>query len=257
MQRGTDADVLSAEQAQAARAGLKALMPVGMPVGRPFLDFVLSALADAGVTAACVVVAGGPSPIRDRYERDMRLSRLQISFAGQTAPRGTADALLTTRRFAGGDPFLVLNADNYYPVEALRALCESPAPGAAAFDRDALVLLGNVPEERVREYAVLTEDAEGFLTDVVEKPSSLLVPRSSFLISMNLWSFTTDIFRACEAVTPSSRGELELPEAVRLSVREHGARIRAVHLACGVHDLSRPSDVVAVTQRLRDVQVRL
>ena len=37
---------LTVAQARAADAGLKAMMPVN---GRPFLDYVLSALADAGV----------------------------------------------------------------------------------------------------------------------------------------------------------------------------------------------------------------
>jgi len=254
MQRGgTGKEGLTPEQARTAQSGLKALMPVG----RPFLDFVLSALADAGVTDVCVVIASGVSPIRDRYERETRPIRLRVSFAEQSAARGTANALLTARRFAGDDAFLVLNADNYYPVEALRAMCECGAPCAAAFDRDALVRLGNMPEERVREYAVLAEDADGFLSDIAEKPSSLGARRSPLLVSMNLWSFTTDIFPACEAVTPSARGELELPEAVCLSIREHRSRIHAVHLACGVLDLSRPEDVAVVSQRLRAVRVSL
>ena len=43
---------LDAAQAAAADEGLKAFIPIG----RPFLDYILSALADAGLTRLCVVI---------------------------------------------------------------------------------------------------------------------------------------------------------------------------------------------------------
>jgi dTDP-glucose pyrophosphorylase len=45
---------LSAEQQRAADAGLKAMIPLN---GRPFLDYILSALADAGIRDAGLIVA--------------------------------------------------------------------------------------------------------------------------------------------------------------------------------------------------------
>ncbi len=45
---------LSETQQRAADAGLKAMMPIA---GRPFLDYLLSALADAGIREVALVVA--------------------------------------------------------------------------------------------------------------------------------------------------------------------------------------------------------
>ena len=50
--RRSDAEAdLSDDQAAVAATGVKALIPIG----RPFLDYVLSALADAGIVSVCLV----------------------------------------------------------------------------------------------------------------------------------------------------------------------------------------------------------
>ena len=253
MQRG-DAAGLSQEQARAADAGAKAMIPVG----RPFLDYVLSALADAGITDVCIVVAPDDTLLQRRYGGEVTLKRLRVTFAHQREPRGTADALLAARTFAGSSHVLVLNADNYYPIEVIRALAELGAPGVPGFDREALVRLGHISAERVRAYALLNVAAGGVLTDIVEKPDAATLARlSDAPVSMNLWSMPPAIFDACERVTPSSRGELELPEAARIAIRELGVRFTMLPFELGVLDLSRRSDVPAITERLFDVQVRL
>src|SRR5687767_15216802 len=93
-----EAEALTPEQASAASAGLKSMMPVaasGRPA-RPFLDYVLSELADAGFTRVALVVApegDGPGPLRAYYLGDGRPQRLALSFIVQPEARGTADAV--------------------------------------------------------------------------------------------------------------------------------------------------------------------
>ena len=74
--------------------------------------------------------------IRDYYERTHPPERTRIRFAIQREARGTADAVLSAEAFAGGEPFLVLNSDNYYPVEVLRALVRALHPGTLAAGED-------------------------------------------------------------------------------------------------------------------------
>lgn len=59
---------LANEQVAAADAGMKAMISVG----RPFLDFVLSALADAGIRKACIVVGPEHTGIREYYDSLVR-----------------------------------------------------------------------------------------------------------------------------------------------------------------------------------------
>jgi glucose-1-phosphate thymidylyltransferase len=227
-------------------------------VGRPFLDYVLSALADAGVQHVCIVVAPDDTALPRRYGTEVSLKRLRISFAVQREAWGTANALLSARAFAGNDHVLVLNADNYYPIAVLRALAELGAPAVPGFDREALVRLGHIDAERVRAYALLRVNAGGFLEDIVEKPDdATYASLANAPVSMNVWSMPPSIFDACKRVTPSTRGELELPDAVRIAVRDFGVRFAVLPFALGVLDLSRRADVPAVAERLRDVEVRL
>src|SRR4051812_22420001 len=129
--RTPGAEPLAEAQHAAANAGLKAMIPVG----RPFLDYAISALADAGVCDVCIVVAPGTNPIRDHYT-SMTLSRVRIHFAVQDEPRGAADALAAAEVFASGEHVLVVNSDNYYPAHTLHALRILPGAGIAAFDCD-------------------------------------------------------------------------------------------------------------------------
>lgn len=254
MRRAAGDARLSNEQQRAADAGLKGMIPID----RPFLDYVLSALADAGITDACLVIGPEHQAVREYYA-SLELTRLRVTFAVQAEARGTADAVAAARTFAGGDSFLVLNADNYYPVDACRQLAAVGGSGLVGFDAAALVRESNIPVERVRAFALVQVDDAGRLTGIVEKPDedtyTRLAPTS--LVSMNLWSFTPVIFEACARVTPSPRGELELQDAVRLAITALGETFRVVPFAGGVLDLSHRTDIPAVAAALAGTRVTL
>lgn len=251
------AAALSAEQAAAADEGIKAMMPLDR--GRPFLYYVLSALADAGIPEICLVVAPDSSDLQRHFHREMTLTRVRIAFAVQREARGTADAVLAAESFAGADRILVLNADNYYPVEACRALKDVNGCALAGFDRDALVRQGNIDAERIRKFALLRVSPDGFLEEIVEKPNETTFAAMGVHapVSMNLWAFTPVIFEACRRVKPSPRGELELPDAVRILMTDLGERIRVLPFSAPVLDLGTRADVVAVQAALRHVRPRL
>ncbi len=101
-------------------------------------------------------------------------------------------------------------------------------------------------------------DLPNVLRRIVEKPAAHEMPAAGepMLVSMNCWSFDARIFPACRDVTPSQRGELELPEAVMLAV-SRGVPFRAVAARGPVIDLSRRSDTAEVERRLRDIPVVL
>ena len=147
---------LDPEQAAMARIGVKALMKLD----RPFLDYLLGALAEAGYRRICLVIGPEHDMIRD-YVASLELKRLSIDFAIQEKPLGTADAVAAAHDFAGGEHFLCINCDNYYPIEALRALQELDACGLAGFERDAMLAASNIPPERLLKFAVIEADRGG------------------------------------------------------------------------------------------------
>ncbi len=236
---------LTPDQERAADAGVKAMMPVN---GRPFLDYVLSSVADAGITDVALVVAPDHDAVRCYYDRDARPSRLRLNFVVQEQPLGTAHAVLCAERWANGDPFLTLNGDNLYPAAALQSLVDLHEPGLPAFGRDDLIRSGNIPADRIRAFAIIEVDVRGYLTRIVEKPPPHL-QETSTLVSMNCWRFDNRIFSACRSVPRSERGEFELPQAVGLAVSA-GVRFRAVPANGAVLDLSRRADAAALADLL-------
>ncbi|HOQ60926.1 MAG TPA: nucleotidyltransferase family protein [Vicinamibacterales bacterium] len=255
MRRGDPGAALADEQARVADTGVKAMIPIG----RPFLDYVLSGLADAGLREVCLVIGPEHGAIREYYGTTARPSRLHIEYAIQARPLGTADAVASASDVVGERPCLVLNSDNYYPVEAYRALVAMDGPGLVAFERDAMARLGNVPAERAGQLAVVRIGSDGHLLDVIEKPdeATLASLGSEVYLSMNCWRFDRTVLDACGRVAPSARGERELPDAVRLAQREGGTTFRVVRLKAGVLDLSSRSDVAGVARHLAGVEVRL
>jgi glucose-1-phosphate thymidylyltransferase len=245
---------LTTAQSAAAASGLKAAFPVH---GRPWLDYVLSSLADAGFDEVGVIVRPDDTVLRARYTKTA-VSRIGVHFIIQDEPRGTAHALLAAESFIAARSFVVVNADNYYPIAGLAMLREAAEPATLAFSRAGLLANGQLEPERLARYAVLQRDAAGYLTDVIEKPDDLgLVARDDTAISMNVWRFDRRIFDACRGLSPSPRGELELPNAVRRGIREMGLRIRAIPIDAPVLDLSHRADVPFVSEQLARVEVRL
>lgn len=251
MRKPDESAVLSRDQIEIAGAGVKAMIPIG----RPFLDYVLSGLADAGYSDVCLVIGPEHQSMRDYYEMQSPPKRVRIHFAIQERPLGTADAVLAAREFAGREHFLAINSDNYYPSAALAALRELGQAGVALFDRDRLVSESNIPEDRVLKFAVAKADDEGCLKRIYEKPDEGTIRELGFpiLVSMNCWLFSPAIFPACLSIRPSVRGELELTDAIQYSMDALGERYRVLAFHSAVLDLSSRSDIAVVAEKLRSV----
>ena len=254
MQRADAAAVLDPGQAAAANQGLKGMIPIpnGHGGARPFLDYVLSALADAGITDVVLVIGPEHAAVRTHFTTTAPPVRVRLHWAIQAEPLGTANAVVAAASVVGDLPFLVLNADNYYPPEALQQLAQAEGAATIAFDRDALVRDGNITAERVRAFAVLAVEPSGALRGVIEKPGESLDLTSDAArwVGMNCWTITPALVDACARVPRSVRGEFELPEAVALALRD-GVPVHAARMALPVLDLSHRTDIAGVVAKLQ------
>jgi len=251
MQRPDKSAKLNREQTAIAGAGVKAMIPIG----RPFLDYVLSALADAGFSRVCLVIGPEHQLVRDYYSVQAPPRRVRVDFAIQEKPLGTADAVLAANGFVGNERFLVINSDNYYPPDVFKDMRESGQTSVALFDRDSLIADSNIPEDRVLKFAIAKTDKDGYLESIIEKPQEDMIRNleSPLYVSMNCWIFSPSIFEACRCVRPSIRGELELTDAVQYTIDVLKERLRALVFRTPVLDLSSRSDIAAVTEKLREL----
>ncbi|MGQ9913083.1 MAG: nucleotidyltransferase family protein [Thermogutta sp.] len=255
MRKDDGSVTLSEAEARAAATGVKAMIPID----RPFLDYVLSALADAGYRQICLVVAPDHEALRRYYEEESPPQRLSIRFAVQESPRGTADAVAAGETFANGDDVLVVNSDNYYPLDALRELRQRSGSAVALFEQDAMLQESNIAPERIEAFAVGLVDEAGNLVRILEKPDEKTLgelPRPLWL-SMNCWRFSPAIFEACRKIQPSPRGEYEITDAVQYCIDRLGVPFQAVRVCRPVLDMTSRADIPAIKERLKGVQVRL
>ena len=245
---------LTAEQASVAQAGVKAMISLD---GRPFLDYVISSLADAGFDQFCLVIGPEHDLIRNYYD-SCEKSRVEITYAIQEQPLGTADAVAAAEDFAGDDRVLVVNSDNFYPEDAVARLREVPASATLGFTKRAMIDQSNIDPERIRAFALLDSDDSGQLTDIIEKPAPEVVDAAgeTALVSMNCFLLTPRIFEACRSIEKSARGEYEIVDAVRWMV-EQGERFAVVPVEAGVLDMSNRGDIASVVDALGGREVKL
>jgi dTDP-glucose pyrophosphorylase len=252
MRKADGSASLNQGQMDAAGMGVKAMIPID----RPFLDYVLSGLADAGYSEVCLVIGPEHQVIRDYYTIQAPPRRVRISFAVQEKPLGTADAVLAAREFTGDERFLIINSDNYYPVETLGSLRVLDGAGVALFDRESLISLSNMPEDRVLKFSVAKVSRESRLEHIYEKPLAETIRELGYpiYVSMNSWLFSPAIYQACLSIHPSARGELELTDAVQYAIDSLEEQFKVLTFKAPVLDMSSRSDIAIVAEKLRGVR---
>ena len=224
---------------------------------RPFLDYSIEALKRAGFKKVCIVIGPEHDSVKNYYEKvDRALPDLEIDFANQQEPLGTADAVYAAKEFAGSDSFVVANGDNLYSADCLEMLRRQQEEMCyvAGFEREALIAESNYTTERVKKFAVMQVDGGLHLCRIVEKPDNpeAYTTPHGILVNMNLFRFTHHIFWACERIKPHPvRGEYELSSAVQLLVDERKVPVKVLIAKAGVLDLTYRDDIVAVKDRLK------
>ncbi|MFO7891131.1 MAG: sugar phosphate nucleotidyltransferase [bacterium] len=233
---------------------------------RPFLDYLLYNAFKAGYKDVVIVVGENDASIQSYYGSKFRNNNfmdLCISYALQTIPEGrekplgTADALLQALKFRTdwqGKKFTVCNSDNLYSTKAFRLLADDPHPNSFIdYDRSAL----KFKKERIKKFAVTKKDANGFLEDIIEKPSyedieSVKNSDNKVGVSMNIFRFSYDMILPFLKKVPINpkRHEKELPEAVMLMTRAHPQTCYAILLEEHVPDLTSCRDIEQVRKYL-------
>lgn len=188
----------------------KAMLPV---VGRPIIARVIAQLKMAGIRELIIVVAADDQHIRPHFAARPP-DGVHLRFVRQSAPRGMAHALLETAPYIHAS-FILAACDSLYPDEHCQQLVQMHQGGRAPAT---LTLMEVPPEEIARASSV--EIVHGRVVRVVEKPS--LADAPSHIASLALYAFDRQILDYLEQIQPSSRGELELQDAIQMMIADAG-----------------------------------
>ena len=193
----------------------KQLVPVA---NKPVLFYGLEAMRAAGIDDVGIVVGETHAEIEAAVGNGGRFG-LTVTYLPQEAPLGLAHAVLIAEEFLGDSPFVMYLGDNL--------LKEGIAPFVRAFQRsepDALILLQKVKDPS--SYGI-AELQDGRVVQLVEKPEE---PRSDLAL-VGVYLFTPAVFESVKAITPSTRGELEITDAIQHMI-DRGLRVEP-HIVTG------------------------
>ncbi|MEA2477238.1 MAG: UTP--glucose-phosphate uridylyltransferase [Actinomycetota bacterium] len=219
----------------------KEMIPV---IDRPGIQYAVEEAARAGIDDIVIVGARGKGAIEDhfdaapdlerRLERDGKTEELEsiravtqlarIFAVRQKFQRGFGDAVLAAKGHVGDEPCAVLVPDEIVPAGQVEDLL--PAMIDVFDDKGAsVVAVQEVPHDQISAYgAIVPGDREGAVVeilDMVEKPSVDTAP--SDLAARGRYVFTPEIFPAIESTTEGYGGEIQLTDAIRIVIKEHGA----------------------------------
>jgi bifunctional UDP-N-acetylglucosamine pyrophosphorylase/glucosamine-1-phosphate N-acetyltransferase len=187
------------------------------------MEHLVLATRDTGIKDFIFVVGYGEREIRKHFG-DGSAFGINVTYAPQRHQNGTADAVRSVRDLVTG-PFLLMNGDMILKSEDIAEFCRRKTP-----------CMGISTTDHPGDYGVVLVDGDR-VTSLEEKSKQ---PKSN-LINAGAYLFSPDIFDRVDKVKPSSRGELELTDALAGLIEER--RLGAYRLSYWM-DVGYPWDML-------------
>ena len=213
----------------------KPMLPVA---NRPLLEYVVNAVADAGIKEIVLVVGYKRDRIQTHFG-DGEDWDLEIDYAVQNKQLGTGHAILQAEEHVDGQ-FIVLNGDRIIDADLVERLADKQA------EADGAIMAVTTADEPT-EYGVV-ELSSGRVVSLIEKPST--IQTESGLINAGVYGFEKSIFEQIRSTETGPDGELAITRTLERLVAED--EVHAVHSRGMWIDVSHLWDVLTVNAKVLD-----
>lgn len=248
--------------------GIKQLEPVG-PNGEIIMDYSIHDALEAGFNKVVFIIR---KDIEEDFKRIIgnrieKITEVAYAFqeitdlpdgfsvpAGRVKPWGTGHALLACREIIK-EPFVVINADDYYGKEGFQKIhayltCEESSKDILDMCMAGFVLGNTLSENGGVTRGICQMNQAGFLTNVCETANiikteqgaavlcdkEILPVDANSLVSMNMWGLTPEFLRVLEEGFPyflqekadDLKSEYLLPMIINQLIHEKKARVRVL-----------------------------
>ena len=182
--------------------------------GRATLDYILSAVARAGMERVCIVTNYLEEKIFE-YVGDGSTWDLSVTFAHQAELRGNGDALQSVpKEWLQDEAVMVVATDYVLEENALLELVEAYQPNEAAI----IISLKECPIEELSARSSVEIDSNWRVKRIIEKPKrdEIMSPYAAsivFILPPTIWDYLP-------RVKPSPRGEIEMQSAVQMMIQD-------------------------------------
>ncbi|MHA1167861.1 MAG: sugar phosphate nucleotidyltransferase [Candidatus Hodarchaeales archaeon] len=188
----------------------KPLLPL---LDRSFFDHVVDSLTKAGITGIGVIIGYLKQEFTKRY------SESDYTFIEQEKLSGMGGAVLEIEgHVEGNEPFIVAAGDNLFPPAHVKSIMQAIIKP----EIDAVVSLIELsPSEIINKMATVKLGKNNKVLEIKEKPSTIEEIYSPFATTA-IFAFNSSIFQALKENKVSSRGELEIQQAIQAIISKDG-----------------------------------
>ena len=265
--------------------GIKQLEPVG-PNGEIIMDYSIHDAVKAGVERVVFIIRRAIEEafrerIGARIETICAELGVEVAYvfqenddlpegfaypAGRTKPWGTAHAVLSARKVVK-DPFIVINADDYYGQDSFEKVCtvlkqQKDAPGVCCMA--GFRLENTLSEHGSVSRGVCTQDEENHLVNVVETTDICKLNggirsgeqelAGSTIVSMNMWGLSSDMMAHLQdgfapfltGMSDENKSEYQLPTEINRKMHEGKAQVTVLETAARWYGMTYKDDVPMV-----------
>ncbi len=224
-------------------AASKQLLPV---YDKPMAYYPLSILMLAGIRDILIISTPLDLPMFERLLGDGSHLGCRFSYAEQPSPDGLAQAFLIGAEWLAGEACALVLGDNMIFGDHLSQAFQATArreSGATVFAyqvRD--------PER----YGVVSFDADGRATEIVEKPAA---PLSNWAV-IGLYFYDRRVTEYARRIRPSSRGELEITDLNRIYLEAGELSVERLGRGCAWLDAGTPDSLLQAATFVQTIQSR-
>ena len=190
----------------------KQLLPV---YDKPMIYYPLTVLMLAGIRDIAVITTPQDQDQFRRTLGDGSQWGLSLTYIPQPSPDGLAQAYLLAEDFLAGGPSVMVLGDNIFFGHGLPELLSS-----ARARMDGATVFGYRVADPDR-YGVVGFDAQGRVTQIVEKPA---VPPSPYAVT-GLYFLDGSAPARARGLRPSTRGELEITSLLETYLADGALRV--------------------------------
>ena len=195
----------------------KTMIPVH---GKPLLEYIIDGLKYGGFNDIIIVVGYRKEQIIN-YFQDGKKWDVKIEYIEQKILNGTGGALLLCENLIK-DPYLFLTwGDTLVAYKIYKAVYDIFKKENPNF-----ILVADYVEDPFKGAAIYCDG--DYCLDIIEKPSK--GTSNTNLNNTGIFILSREIFEVLKTQSPSERGELEVPVALRTGIKERNWMFRVIKM---------------------------
>jgi len=185
----------------------KVMLPIH---GKPLLEYIITGLMHAGLKDLIIVVGYHKEQIMD-YFKDGSQWNIHIEYVEQFNLNGTGGAVLLCEKLIRKDHFFLIWGDILVPFRIYKMVYDFFRK-----EKHDFIIVSNYKDDLSKGGAIYCDG--DYCIEIIEKdPSSRGTTR---LNNCGIFILSREIFEVLKVLSPSKRGEIEIPKAINKGIIE-------------------------------------